>query len=117
MSAVRLRPWPPFTLILFNSLHSLAFRCSSIKRFTLKLLCSFCWLLVGSVELIELGGRFFHGPFIGDGIPTINGFSLVSDHFHRVATRNTGALKIADGGSAKIMGNPVADFLDQLAIR
>ena len=39
------------------------------------------------------------------------------DHFHRVATGNTGALKIADSGSPKIMGNPVADFLDQLAIR
>jgi len=39
------------------------------------------------------------------------------DHFHRVAAGNTGSLKIANGGPAKIVGNPVADFLDQLAIR
>jgi hypothetical protein len=69
------------------------------------------------VELIELFGGFFHGFFIGDGIPSINRFGFVADHFHRVTTGNTGAFQVADGGSPKVMGNPIADFLDQLAIR
>ena len=66
--------------------------------------------MVYSEKFIELGGGFFHGPFIGDGIAAINAFSLVPDHFHRVATGNIGALKIADGASTKIVGNPFADF-------
>jgi hypothetical protein len=40
----------------------------------------------------------------------------VDNHFHRVAAGNTGALKISDGGCTEIIGNPDADFLDQLAI-
>jgi hypothetical protein len=37
--------------------------------------------------------------------------------FHRGATGNTGAFEVADGGSPKVMGNPVTHFFDQLAIR
>ena len=69
------------------------------------------------MELIQFGRSLFHGPLIGDGIPPINRLGLMPDHFHRVTAGNTGTLQIADSGPPKIMWNPVADFLDQLAIR
>ena len=47
-------------------------------------------------KIDRAGGGFFHGSFIGDGIASIDSFSLVSNHFHRVATGNAGALEIAE---------------------
>lgn len=68
--------------------------------------------MVDSVELVEFAGGFFHGSFVRNCVSSINRFSFVADHFHRVTTGNTGAFQITDGSSPKIMRNPVADFLE-----
>jgi hypothetical protein len=58
------------------------------------------------VKLIELGGGFFHGSFIGDVI-AVNACPTI---FTASLRGNIGALKIADGASTKMVGGSVCRF-------
>src|SRR6266542_6142133 len=82
VSAVRFCPWPHFPSLEFNQLQALRSRLIPYRLFTLKLLCSFCILLVERVELVELVRGFAQHLFFNDGISAINRLGSVSDHLH-----------------------------------
>src|SRR5271169_2076317 len=51
----------------------------------------------------ELQSRFLQHCRVGDRVPSIYSFCLVTRHLHRRATRHAGTLKVADGCASKVV--------------